>query len=506
MNPSKLSRATLVIALLAVALGGATFFSPSLLGGMSGYANYLVFASAGVALVFVGISALTGRNRAAAAAAAPATHPGLPLDDFDLEQPATEKLSKQEKKRLAEEAKFQKQAARDAAKAAKAAAKAARKGQLVDQGDLLDDQTTEGWLDSIREASLADAPAGTDYRIAPAPGTIYDLDDVPGFDTDPLEAFNAVPEPAYLAPEPVYTEPAYVEPVPAYAAPEPAYEPVYTEPAYVEPVPAYVAPEPAYEPTYVAPEPVYTAGASATADPMFSADEINDPVWLTAAYDDPTFNVPYAEEITEAPVQDEHQEPQEDPSTDYTTEAITEETPMSITDYTDTTPTYTPEPTVTGSFAERAAAVQTALNEAIDMVRREMTTLAAETQRADAARAAADARAEAAHSTVSRLEQEIQAIREQTARDVAATNARLTAMQDQLASLPDREAEINRLTSIIDEVEANLNDVLASQATIASTAATAERVRIAAKLRTARRLAEGNTELLTLLDTVMKDN
>lgn len=189
------------------------------------------------------------------------------------------KLTREDKKRLAQEEKFNKEAAKEAEKAAKAAEKARRKGKILTPVIQVEDMSvtaTPDWINSIHAAQGVPTNDATD-DINSTGRVVYQLDDA----IAPSMA-QPVVSPLYGDNLPPVTLPTSFTPPAAPTAPSPFGAGAFTEyPAVTDPI--------------VAAPGAPLVELSQTADSLAPAQAKDPNAWLTAAYNDPTFTIPFSQ-------------------------------------------------------------------------------------------------------------------------------------------------------------------------------------------------------------------
>jgi len=290
MSNSSLAKTPLYLAAIIIVVGAALFAAPYFTSGLpwAPYADYIAFGTVGLTVLLLLLSLLLGRKSGDGTEAeeeslsdlredAPDTYSGTEVytdtlqatepvpADFDVTEVAEtfsagalipppglskseeRRWLKEEKRRLADEAKFRRAAEKEAAKAAKKAEREARRGRRKGGQEVLDaSPEAEDWVNSVQAETLA------------APETYV---------TE--ETVTYVEETA---------EPQAILPV-AEVQDTTNIETVYSE---------FEMPQPTLQPS------------PATDDPLFKEDEMS-PGWITATYHDDSFEVPFSdvEEIEE---------------------------------------------------------------------------------------------------------------------------------------------------------------------------------------------------------------
>jgi hypothetical protein len=235
-------------------------------------ADLIVLALSGLALIFGSLSWLLRKQvpitsspaaPAASASAAPARPASRSEARAARKGAPTTKLSKEEKARLAADEKFRKQAEKEAAAASKKAARAQKRGKVLVTETAVNTSVDEPGRESLANSILA---AGGDPQAVQyseddsdrSTGVVYDLDA-----SLPPVAVAAVAHAVAAQTEPtVQTEPT-----------------AQTEPTLTFEQALYGAPS-------------NESGIEPAGDSL--------PVWATAAYSDPAFQVPFAQARTEA--------------------------------------------------------------------------------------------------------------------------------------------------------------------------------------------------------------
>lgn len=465
MSKSSLAKGPLIAALVVAVAAGAMYLLPSFVAGLPWVESpYILIGGGAAAAVLLLLSLVLGRRAQGSAEPAvdflaasqpPSTGNAGVAGQFDLPVAAAalmppglsakeqKEWQKDERRRLAAEEKFRKDAEKEAKKAAKKAGKSAGGAAA---GDYMDANSDEDWISQLQEASYSHLQGQQKQ-----PEAVHNLLDIP---TDQPAVVVGGDVAAFAPPVAKPLTPALPEEQPA---------PVQVQPSIQNAAAAMFAPP--------APQPVPVA---ATETPMFREEEMS-PEWMTAAYRDEEFAVPFAhldpesgelppppdaiEELSDVSEVTHDDTPvlSDDEHSDADVEDSGQAGNMDLEDL--------PAPVETDQAAQEEDPDRLS-EQANEMVARLADIVSQVDERADRAEnAAATAREEAdrARAELAQARQEIEDIR--------------------TGELAQAQHEVERLGRVLADAEADMDRVLDSQDSISSAAALTERTRIGVRLR-----------------------